>query len=44
MGYLDVQKKIDMLEYKSFSNEKDLQQIKFRDSDQQSNQKNDGQL
>lgn len=26
-GYLDVQKKLDFIEYKAFSNEKDLKQL-----------------
>lgn len=39
-----MQKRIDLLEYKTFSNEKDVRQLVQRDMDFQSNNKNDGQI
>ena len=43
-GFLDIQKRIDMLEYKTFSNEKDVRQLLQRDTDAQLSFKNDGQI
>ncbi len=39
-----MQKRIDLLQYKTFSNEKDVRQLVQRDMDFQSNNKNDGQI
>lgn len=43
-GYLDIQKRMDILEYKTFSNEKDVRQLLQRDTDAQLSLKNDGQI
>lgn len=43
-GYLDIQKRIDMLEYKSFTQEKDIKQLLQRDNDVQAGLKSDGQI
>lgn len=39
-----MQKRIDMLEYKTFSNEKDVKQLMSRDNETQLQLKNEGQF
>lgn len=43
-GYLDIQKRIDLIQFKCFNNEKDMKQILQRDADVHNNTRNDGQL